>query len=645
MSDIAAQTERALEIREAFEAAVSNIPGITGTAIGLKYVKGIQTDAVALVAFVQSKGTRGVAESIPENFRGFPTDVVEATLEIDDRLPALADPDFKPYDPLKSGCAVGPGPSVPYSGYGTLGPLVYDFKQGCEVFLAAQHVFVGRKFGDSFHQPHTDPKAIGSINQIRRDFSKGLDYVTLLVDSAARRSSPEEVGGDPYNGWAYPELGSTVQKRGATTGMTTGIVEYIQVTSKDYKNVTFVKSASAALICDGGDSGATVVNQNRRVIGTVLAKTREADPRAVVGPYANLIKELDVNFSLDISIGGGWRAREHVSLKAPPRGPTPSIACGVNETHMIAKGENDTQILYASRPAVGAWSAYSNLTETLGFQSYWTPGLTLLPIKDADILYIAGLWNDGGYTDAVWIGAYNTQTGTAESQNLKSLKNLSSRQAVAITSYRKPVLGVPDETEHRVVLAYLDATPVHPWIWVTEYSSAKGKITDAAAWSDAKSIPGVTAADYPALAVFGGELIVAYRRFDDRRVCIKRRPLGGGNWSKEEDTRVEANGPLSMTRDGDRILIICNVPYRIHGELTVIPSMMSIHPIHKVQTQPILSPSLISRKAGTTASMCLDARKPADGEPSQFLMLVTHDNGEMGLWRMPAQTIDPPEIH
>lgn len=52
-------------------------PGVTGVSIGMKRVGGSATDQLAIIVYVERKGSYAPVDEIADSIRGVPTDVVE----------------------------------------------------------------------------------------------------------------------------------------------------------------------------------------------------------------------------------------------------------------------------------------------------------------------------------------------------------------------------------------------------------------------------------------------------------------------------------------------------------------------------------------------------------------------------------------
>lgn len=69
--------EEIRRVKKAVEADLLNRPGVTGVDVNYKQVKGKKTGDLAIVVYVEKKGTFEEQDRIPATIQGIPTDVVE----------------------------------------------------------------------------------------------------------------------------------------------------------------------------------------------------------------------------------------------------------------------------------------------------------------------------------------------------------------------------------------------------------------------------------------------------------------------------------------------------------------------------------------------------------------------------------------
>lgn len=69
--------EEIRRIKEAAEAELLKLPGVTGVDIGFKTVRGKPTDVMAIRVYVDRKRNVPAEQEIPTQIQGVPTDVIE----------------------------------------------------------------------------------------------------------------------------------------------------------------------------------------------------------------------------------------------------------------------------------------------------------------------------------------------------------------------------------------------------------------------------------------------------------------------------------------------------------------------------------------------------------------------------------------
>lgn len=143
------QIERIKNVKDANRAAILAIPGVVGTAVGIKFVGGKPTTELSLQVFVTTKsGTAAV--KVPSTYTAadgtvIKTDVIE--------LGAVGFTGFTgTYRPAKPGAAISHASSA---GTGSFGAVVTDNTDGQSVILSASHTmanFNNAAIGDKIIQ-------------------------------------------------------------------------------------------------------------------------------------------------------------------------------------------------------------------------------------------------------------------------------------------------------------------------------------------------------------------------------------------------------------------------------------------------------------------------------------------------------------
>lgn len=289
--------------------------GVVATGIAYKIVNGKETKDLALVCSVDKK--RPLCEInkqdlIPSKVKGVITDVVEVGI-----IKALH---TKRHRPAQGGVSIG----HKRISAGTLGCTV--IKNGKRYILSNNHVLScsnDANLGDSIIQPGnhdlgkypedliaylSDFIPINFVNDpskpdekstcpISHQFTKVVNGAlqTLgretrvqaikqtkfnLVDAAIARPSKEDnisneiMGVGKILGVKQAELGMIVKKSGRTTGLTTGKIIQVNVTTTvQYgdKNATFTDQFMTTAMSEGGDSGSACLTEDNYLTGLLYA--------------------------------------------------------------------------------------------------------------------------------------------------------------------------------------------------------------------------------------------------------------------------------------------------------------------------------------------------------------------------------------
>jgi hypothetical protein len=276
-------------------------PGVSGIEVGYRLVGGRPTNELAICVHVTNKREDVPPEErIPEEIGGFKTDVIEGQLTPDQGLP-----DTRRYDPTMGGIQIGTAASTVVSAGGTLGCHAHDNTALGLRGLTNQHVLtsLGSTTGTPVIQPDRPPgtapaDTIGAVEKIppQQVWVKGtrsgyVDCGTLTL--SARAATAEVTGIGPVRGTRvietvpdFPPI--RVRKRGATTGLTHGVVRSVtslftlnpqDPTSPMVVNAIGIQFDAANPAnesprwSDRGDSGSVVVDDAGNVIGLHFGST------------------------------------------------------------------------------------------------------------------------------------------------------------------------------------------------------------------------------------------------------------------------------------------------------------------------------------------------------------------------------------
>jgi hypothetical protein len=317
------------------EGNLLNRPGVTGVAVGYKYVGGNKTDEQTIIIYVEEKKDVPENERIPKTIKGVKTDVIERKFVPHPRGIPLAD--FQPradtgnYDPLRGGISIGPCRVVGNCIFvGTLGAIVTDNVSGNPMSLSNFHVMCvdnNWSAGDTMAQPsrvdggNCPTDVVGQLQ--RASLGGQVDCAVASITNRGHLCEIVDIG--EVAGTAEATLGMAVRKRGRTTGLTYGSVDAIDLSVRvDYDdpgcNITGVgtviftnqigiqvDSTQSTQFGAGGDSGSVVVNNSREVVGLYFA----GDPAGTFG-VANPIQAVLNTLNVSICVP---KAKEKPEIK------------------------------------------------------------------------------------------------------------------------------------------------------------------------------------------------------------------------------------------------------------------------------------------------------------------------------------------
>jgi hypothetical protein len=308
---------------------------VVATGVGYKITGGQKMTTLGIVCSVTKKVAASQLSSrdmVPATLEGTPTDVVQTGI-----IRALQSPTNK-HRPAPGGVSIGHRDITA----GTLGCLIQ--KDGQKFILSNNHVLANSnqaEIGDPILQPgpydggtYPDdhiadledfvpiniiglpsecPIAIVTTNllngiakllgsQVRMKAIKQQALENLVDAAIARPLNPEDVSDEilqigTIQGTAAGELGMAIKKSGRTTGLTTGVIEQVDVTvNVQYGQdqiAMFTDQLMAGAMSKGGDSGSAVLDDNNRLVGLLFAGS---DTTTVINRIENVFSAL--GFSL-----------------------------------------------------------------------------------------------------------------------------------------------------------------------------------------------------------------------------------------------------------------------------------------------------------------------------------------------------------
>jgi hypothetical protein len=308
--------------KEAIEADLFKLDGVTGVDVGYKYKDGKRTDEVTIrVHVAKKKKTVSDSQKIPATIGGIHTDVLE--MEIIpfnmsvpfDEASLLAD--TVKYSTIKGGISIGPERVIGGSVYtGTLGAIVKDNATGQPRLLSNFHVMCvdsGWHVGDQMDQPSRVDGGVAITDRIgtlqKAVLSSHVDGALSTISGRPYQCSIVDIG--DVKGTASAVLNAPVRKRGRTTLFTKGFVDAINATvTVNYGPSLGVRTLTNQIgirpdtavnpkFSDRGDSGSVVVNASNKVIGLLFAGNSTG--YTYINPISFVLSELNVSMCTRIS--------------------------------------------------------------------------------------------------------------------------------------------------------------------------------------------------------------------------------------------------------------------------------------------------------------------------------------------------------
>ncbi len=330
------EPQRLTDARQIYAQAMPELlrrRNVVACGLGYKVSHGRRTDKLSFVVSVTRKvplDDLSPEEIVPSTVYGFTTDVVETG-------PIRA---FAPIDPKARHRPAVPGASIGHRDItaGTFGLLVE--RDGERYILSNNHVLANTNAGevdDPVYQPGpsdggTSNDAIAMLAEYEPiDFGEAspecqfaevaatiLNLLAKLTGSQhriqavrqtagvnrmdaalAKPDRPDLVKADILGlglptGLAEIALGQSVQKMGRTTGLTQGTITQINVTvNVDYagRKARFEDQVFASPMSSPGDSGSTILDMDRRIVGQLFAGSSQV---TILTPIQRILERFDV---------------------------------------------------------------------------------------------------------------------------------------------------------------------------------------------------------------------------------------------------------------------------------------------------------------------------------------------------------------
>jgi hypothetical protein len=312
--------------------AFGRLPWVHSVGLGGRERAGQATGELVLKVFVSRKRPRSALRSdemVPPLFEGVPTDIVEAPSPANAAaapgapINAHYDEDDGRYRPLRGGVQLT---SENCHGHGTLGFLVRaDEPSPMRVFAITTHhaLFSGPEAevpDIRVGQPSHRDSVTKCCRAIFGSFTKGyrddtMDAALIRLEAKAEYYAEiEDIGVVDDEHDVTPQEAATltynVRKRGRTTRVTGGTIQALNAVHKSGspRNYMVIKpnaptGGGQATFAAFGDSGAAIVNDDKRIVGMLFALgTNESDPNNVDQTgwgFAWAIKDIKDRFAHD----------------------------------------------------------------------------------------------------------------------------------------------------------------------------------------------------------------------------------------------------------------------------------------------------------------------------------------------------------
>lgn len=295
-------------------------PGVIGVDIGEKVTGGRPTGRAAIVVYVCAKGPDQPYQ-IPVEVGGVPTDVVAESIVLHragmTRVGEAGSGAAERHPVLRGGIGIGPArsfrvvpPEVERAGEfviaGTLGAFVVTRDEPGRVLgLTTFHVGCvddSWAVGDEFVHPSRVDGGVPGADGIgvldRAALAGAVSAAALRMGDRPFRAEVVDIGA--IRGGARATVGSTVRKRGRTTGLTYGVIESADATIRlDFGDGIGVRTLrdqirvhSSERFGDHGDSGAVLVDADNQVVGLYVAGSGRT---GFANPIQPVLRQLDVD--------------------------------------------------------------------------------------------------------------------------------------------------------------------------------------------------------------------------------------------------------------------------------------------------------------------------------------------------------------
>lgn len=325
------QQERLLEVYESVKDPLAGYPNVVSIGIGIKETDGQLTEEGCIKIIVSEKKSEADLEPnqvIPKEIEGVKTDIIFRKKKI---LLASCTVDLGNYRPIKGGIRINNirnGSGHPRSG--TLGCLAKLDSDNSWVILSNHHVLYGDsgQDGDEIGQPWVGCCCCCRTNVIAVNLDKDLSLdcaIAKVKDDIAIENNILEIMNIEGNGVTIPINGERVRKRGATTGLTSGEITYIDPSTKE---ITINPRPSGGPANDPGgctnyrsgvnvfayhgDSGSAIVNNDNEVVALLYSVSEDYSQG-----FANDIIRVQASLGITINTTSSAPNRVPISNLSP----------------------------------------------------------------------------------------------------------------------------------------------------------------------------------------------------------------------------------------------------------------------------------------------------------------------------------------
>lgn len=296
-----------VRVKHEYEDELLALDNVHAVSIGYKEVNGVKTDTLAIVIHTtlkEEEANLNYNEIVPPFLEGFPTDVVEMPpfdyipTEFDEDEINLSNIDGKKYRPVPGGVEIYMPRTEVNGGICTSGMYAQSIKEGDSAsdlyLLTNAHCL--REVSQAVMQPISD-----SPEELIAFSSRVID--NDRIDGGIAKMTNYE-NADPFTivdlgqitgvyDITVDNLGDKVVKRGRTSGITIGVIDYVFVTIIDKKDQIVVRGEVP--FAEPGDSGSVVLmyegESENNVMGLLWGGVLNY---AILSPIRAVSEELEI---------------------------------------------------------------------------------------------------------------------------------------------------------------------------------------------------------------------------------------------------------------------------------------------------------------------------------------------------------------